>query len=67
MTVPQLVTAGSVPLLFFDRAAHKRRNEVERTINKLKGFRAVTTGCDERAYVFHSTVTVAATRLWFRA
>ncbi|MFF7025905.1 IS5 family transposase [Streptomyces klenkii] len=51
----------------FDRAAYKRRNEVERTINKLKGFRAVATRYDKRAYVFHGTVTVAAIRLWLRA
>jgi transposase len=29
----------------FDRAAYKRRNEVERLINRLKGFRAVATRC----------------------
>lgn len=51
----------------FDRAACKRRNEVERTINKLKTFRAVATRYDKRAYVFHGTVTVAAIRLWLRA
>jgi transposase len=44
----------------------KRRNEVERLINRLKGFRAVATRYYKRAYVFHGTVSVAAIRLWLR-
>ncbi len=39
----------------------------ERTINALKGFRAVTSRFYERAYVFHGTVTVTAIRLWLRS
>ncbi|MFE9368154.1 IS5 family transposase [Streptomyces sp. NPDC006978] len=50
----------------FDRALYTRRNEVERTINALKGFRAVATRYDKRAFVFHGTVAVAAIRLWIR-
>lgn len=51
----------------FDRAAYKRRNEVERTILELKGSRAVATKHDKRVYVFHGTVISAAIRLWLRA
>ncbi|GGU93708.1 IS5 family transposase [Streptomyces filipinensis] len=50
----------------FDRARYARRNEVERTINVPKGFRAVATRYDKRAYVFHGTVTLASIRLWLR-
>ncbi|MFD9568738.1 IS5 family transposase [Streptomyces sp. NPDC059982] len=51
----------------FDKAIYKHRNEVERTFNALKCFRAVATRFDKRAYVFHGTVTVASLRLWLRS
>ncbi|MEU8117052.1 IS5 family transposase [Micromonospora sp. NPDC048947] len=50
----------------FDRERYRRRNEVERTINRLKNSRAVATRYDKRAYVFHGTVSAAAVRLWLR-
>ncbi|SEF56041.1 Transposase [Actinacidiphila yanglinensis] len=48
----------------FDKERYKRRNEVERTINRLKHFRVVATRYGKRAHVFHGTVTVASIRLW---
>jgi transposase len=51
----------------FDKQMYRRRNEAERAVNGLKGFRAVATRYDKRSYVFHGTVTVAAVRLWPRA
>lgn len=50
----------------FDPERYRRRNEVERTINRLKNSRAVATRYDKRAHVFHGTVTAAAIRLWLR-
>jgi transposase len=39
---------------------------VERTINALRNFRAVATRFDNRACVFHGTVTLASIPLWLR-
>lgn len=50
----------------FDKEKYRRRNEVERTVNVLKGFHAVATRYD-KAFVFHGTITVAAIRLWLRS
>ena len=54
------------PARRLDTTIHKRRNEVERTINALKNSRAVATRYDKRAHVFHGTVTLLAIRLWLR-
>ncbi len=50
----------------FDKDQYKRRNEVERTISRIKHFRAVGTRYEKSAYVFHGTFTIAAIRLWLR-
>lgn len=50
----------------FDSQRYKKRNTVERAINKLKGFRAVATRYDKRGYVYLGTVTAAAVAIWLR-
>lgn len=50
----------------FDRELYRKRNTVERAINKLKQFRAVATRYDKRAYIYLGTVTVAAIAIWIR-
>jgi transposase len=51
----------------FDKERYKKRNVVERAINKLKQSRAVATRYDKRGYVFLGTVTAAATIIWLRS
>jgi transposase len=50
----------------FDAARYKKRNTVERAINKLKQFRAVATRYDKRGYVFLGSVTAASLMIWLR-
>ncbi|WP_331750207.1 IS5 family transposase [Streptomyces longwoodensis] len=50
----------------FDRERYKKRNTVERAINRLKGFRAVATRYEKRAYIYLGTVTLAALIIWLR-
>ncbi|WP_374210478.1 IS5 family transposase [Streptomyces sp. CL12-4] len=51
----------------FDREHYKKRNTVERAINRLKGFRAVATRYEKRAYIYLGTVALAALMIWLRA
>ncbi|OEV01867.1 transposase [Streptomyces qinglanensis] len=50
----------------FDEDRYKKRNTVERAINKLKQSRAVATRYDKRGYVFLGTATAAALVIWLR-
>ncbi|WP_443064040.1 IS5 family transposase [Streptomyces sp. NBC_00376] len=50
----------------FDSERYKKRNTVERAINRLKGFRAVATRYEKRAYIYLGTVTLAALAIWLR-
>ncbi|WP_387587761.1 IS5 family transposase [Streptomyces anthocyanicus] len=50
----------------FDREHYKKRNTVERAINRLKGFRAVATRYEKRAYIYLGTVALAALMVWLR-
>nr|BFD96517.1 IS5 family transposase [Kitasatospora sp. Xyl93] len=50
----------------FDEARYKKRNTVERAINKLKHARAVATRYDKRGYVYLGPITAAALAIWLR-
>jgi transposase len=50
----------------FDREAYKQRNTTERTINRLKAFRAVAMRTDKREFVYNGTIDVASIRIWLR-
>jgi transposase len=44
----------------FDKAAYRERNQVERTINRLKGWRRVATRYEKRDVNYLAMVTIAA-------
>lgn len=48
----------------FDRAIYRTRNQVERLINRLKGFRRLATRYEKRAENYRAMWTIAATLLW---
>jgi transposase len=48
----------------FDADAYKRRNVVERCVNRLKQFRALATRYDKTAAAYHGLVLLATLMLW---
>lgn len=50
----------------FDKERHKKRNTIERAINRPKQHRTVAIRYDKRRYVYLGTATAAALILWLR-
>ncbi|MFE1050124.1 IS5 family transposase [Streptomyces olivaceus] len=50
----------------FDEERYKKRNTVERAVNRLKHARAMATRYDKRGYVFLGTATAATLVIWLR-
>lgn len=50
----------------FDEACYRKRNVVERLVNRLKQFRRVATRYEKRAVNYLGMLTVAAIVLWLR-
>ena len=51
----------------FDRATYRKRNRVERLINRLKQYRRVATRYEKRASHYMAMLTIAAALLWLPA
>jgi transposase len=52
--------------LAFDKARYRRRNAVERCINRLKQWRGLATRFEKRAANYRAMVVIAAIILWVR-
>ena len=50
----------------YDREAYKRRNLIERCVNRLKQFRRIATRYEKTARAYLSMLCIAATRLWIK-
>ncbi len=51
----------------FDRAAYRRRNVVERCVNRLKQWRGIATRYEKRALNYRAMVVIAAIMIWLTA
>jgi transposase len=51
---------------FARHVAYRDRNTVERTINKLRCYRAVAMRTDKRDYLYRGIIDVASIRIWLR-
>jgi transposase len=56
--------SDEVPDPAFDRVAYRKRNVVERLINRLKQWRRVATRYEKRAIHDQAMLTIAAFILW---
>ena len=50
----------------YDREAYKRRNLIERCVNRLKQFRRIATRYEKTARAYLSMLCIAATKLWIK-
>lgn len=48
----------------FDQATYRRRNVVERCLNRLKQWRGLATRYEKRAVNYHAMLTIASLMLW---
>ena len=51
----------------FDREAYRRRNVVERCVNRLKQWRGVATRTEKRAVNYRAMVIIASLMIWSTA
>ncbi len=59
--------AAAGPQAAFDAATYRRRNVVERCVNRLKQWRGVATRYEKRAANYRAMVVIAATMIWLGA
>ena len=50
----------------YDRVAYRRRNPIERCVNRLKQFRRIATRYEKTARAYLSMLCIAAARLWIK-